>query len=197
MFAQFGRSTDHNKSVEVAPIWRALDIEGDRRFMMKFSKIALGSLAVAGSFLLVSPRASAEELDVSAVVESSCLITTAPIVFGGYHPTTTHASAPLDAAGSVTVSCTAGSEGTILLSLGENPAGALRRMTSLANDVLTYTLATDVNQADPWGNTVETGVEHLGDGLASEPIAVFGRVLAGQNVPVGDYADIVEATVTF
>jgi spore coat protein U-like protein len=201
MFAQFGRSTDHNKSVEVAPIWRALDIEGDRRFMMKFSKIALGSLAVAGSFLLVSPRASAEDLDVSAVVTSSCVIGTSPVAFGSYDPLTVNASDALEAAGSVTVSCTSGSTAHILLDEGLNAVDAnqtapTRQMADGAN-VLAYFLFTDEPRSDAWGNTDLTGVDHLGTGATSGPIAVYGSVPGGQNVAAGNYADTVQATVTF
>jgi spore coat protein U-like protein len=169
--------------------------------MMKFSKIALGSLAAAGSFLLVTPPASAEDLDVSAVVTSNCVITTSPVAFGSYDPLTANATDPLEAAGSVTVSCTAGSTAHILLDEGLNAVDAnqtapTRRMADGAN-VLAYFLYTDEPRTDVWGNTDLTGVDHLGTGATSGAITVYGSVPGAQNVAAGNYSDTVQATVTF
>jgi spore coat protein U-like protein len=171
--------------------------------MMKFSKIALSSLAVAGSFFLAAP-ASAEPLEVSAQVTSNCVIVTAPVAFGAYDPLTLNATDPLDAAGSVTVSCTAGSTAHILLDDGLSPevgstdAAPARQMDNATGaDFLTYDLYTDSGRLDPWGNTTLTGVDHLGTGATSGAIAVYGRVPGAQNVGAGNYTDTVAATVTF
>jgi spore coat protein U-like protein len=114
--------------------------------MMRFSKIAFSSLAVMGSFLLAQ-TASAEPMEVTATVNESCTIATAPVVFGVYDVLTTNASTALDAAGSVTVSCTSGSTAHILLDEGLNAVGGtpdapLRLMADGAN-VLAYFLYTD------------------------------------------------------
>jgi spore coat protein U-like protein len=168
--------------------------------MMKFSKLALGSLAAAGSFLLAQP-ASAEDLGVSATVTSNCSIVTAPVAFGNYAPTTTHLTTALEAQGSVTVSCTSGSVAHIQMGQGLNPVGAneaapVRQMANGASR-LAYWLYTDAARTDVWGNTSVTGVDHTGTGATSGAIAVYGRVPGAQNVPAGAYADTVQATVTF
>lgn len=168
--------------------------------MTKFSKIVLSSLSVFGA-LLFAGSASAEDLAVSATVIESCTIVTAPVAFGNYDAMGTNAAAPLDAAGSVTVSCTSGSTAHILLGQGLNAtsgtdAAPAREMAS-GSDLLSYNLYTDTTRLDLWGNTDATGVDHLGTGTTSGPIAVYGRVPFGQNVPAGAYTDTVAATVTF
>jgi len=169
--------------------------------MTKFSKIAFSSLAVLGAFLPALP-ASAEDLAVSATVISSCAIVTAPVAFGSYDPSVANAAAPLDAAGSVTVTCTLGSVAHILLSQGANdiagtPDIPQRRMLGGTGAFLNYYLYTDAGRTGVWGNTDTTGVDHTGTGAASLPISVFGRIPAAQNVPAAAYADTVAATVTF
>lgn len=168
--------------------------------MTKSSKLALGSLALLGSFLPALP-ASAEDLAVSATVVSSCAIVTAPVAFGSYDPMVAQKTTALDSSGSVTVTCTAGSTAHILMGQGLNPAAGsdaapVRQMASGANR-LGYFLYTDASHLDVWGNTNATGVDQLGTGIASTAIVVYGSVPFAQNVPAGSYTDTVAATVTF
>lgn len=168
--------------------------------MTTFSKVALSSLALLGAFL-PALSAHAEDLAISATVVSSCAIATTPVAFGSYDPMVTHAAAPLDGAGSVTVTCTSGSTAHILLGQGLNPNGGsdaapARQMASGAN-LLSYDLYTDTTRLDVWGNTDLTGVDQLGTGTAGTTLVVYGRVPFAQNVPAGSYTDTVAATVTF
>jgi spore coat protein U-like protein len=167
---------------------------------MKFSKIALSSLAVAGSFLLTQP-VSAVDLGVSATVTSDCSITTAPVAFGNYAPATTNLATPLVGTGTVTVQCTSGGLVEVKLDQGATPAGGstdivpARQMISGAN-LLPYFLYSDSGRTAPWGSDDSSDVNHTGTGT-STALTVFGRIPAGQNVPAGAYADTVIATATF
>ena len=139
---------------------------------------------------------------VSATVSANCSITTAPVAFGAYDPVTVNATAALTSSGTVTVTCTTGSTGTITLGQGANPAGGstdiapARQLKDGGTDVLAYTLFQDSGRLTAWGNTAGTGVASLGTGTATA-LTVYGSVAAGQNVPAGSYSDTVVATVTF
>jgi len=169
--------------------------------MTKFSKIALSSLAVMGAFLPALP-ASAEDLSVTATVIESCAIVTAPVAFGNYDPSVVNAATALDGAGSVTVTCTLGSDGFIRMSQGANDiAGSAdipqRRMANGAGDFLSYHLYTDPTRLDVWGDTDAAALTYTGTGAASAAIPVYGRIPGAQNVPAAAYTDTVAATVTF
>ncbi len=55
------------------------------------------------------------DLAVSASVAANCIIATAPLAFGAYDPVDTHAASPLDATGTVSVTCTDGAAAVIEL----------------------------------------------------------------------------------
>lgn len=140
-------------------------------------------------------------LSVTATVSANCTISTSAVAFGAYDPVSTNASAALDGAGSVSVTCTNGSAATITLGQGANAAtgstdaAPTRRMVAGTN-FLSYALYQEAARTTVWGNTSATGKAHTGTGT-STAISVFGRVSAGQNVPAASYSDTVVATVTF
>ncbi len=162
---------------------------------------AAAGLALGGS---VGAEAGTQSLDlaVSANVAANCSISTLPVAFGAYDPVTANATTPLDATGTVTVSCTTGATGTITLGQGANPgtgstdAAPARQLKDGGTDVLAYTLYQDSSHQTVWGNTSGTGVASTGTGSAVA-VPVYGRIAAGLNAPVGNYSDTVLATVTF
>ncbi|GAB3470394.1 Csu type fimbrial protein [Azotobacter salinestris] len=157
--------------------------------------ILIGGLAIT---------ARAEEtanLDVSATVIPNCSITTTPLAFGDYDPVVTHASADLDATGTVNITCTQDAPVQITLGEGLNAdsgstgAAPLRQMTN-GGDFLSYDLYSNAGRTTVWGDDATVDVESIGTGL-EEVHTVYGRIPAGQNVAVGNYADTVVATVIF
>ncbi len=164
----------------------------------------LASTSLTGALLLSAPThagAAAENLDVTATVVANCTISTAAVGFGDYDSIVTNKSAPLDATGTVTVTCTNGSAVTVTLDQGESAdAGSTdaapdRRMVSGLN-FLDYALFSDAGRTAVWGATAETDVGHTGTGAAAN-LTVYGRVAPDQQVPIGAYADTVVAEVTF
>ena len=158
-------------------------------------------VALIGFSVPAGAATSTSNLAVSASVTASCTISTAPVAFGAYDPIVTNASADLDGAGSVTVTCTDGAVTTITLGQGANAAGgstdaAPQPQMASGTDLLSYALFSDSGRTTVWGNTALTGVAHTGTGTATV-VDVFGRVASGQNVPAGSYADTVVATITF
>jgi spore coat protein U-like protein len=148
---------------------------------------AASSTAVAGT--------ATDNINVSASVVASCTIAVSTqLAFGDYDPIVANKSTPLDAQAAIDTTCSTGATPTITLGLGDNAVGSVRNMASGAN-TLSYEIYTENTHTNVWDDT--TGLDlATGTGtLVTTP--VYGRVAADQNVAVGDYTDIVVATVTF
>jgi spore coat protein U-like protein len=134
----------------------------------------------------------------SAAVPATCSIAAAPIGFGAYDPIGANATAPSDATGAVTTTCTRGAATTIALDLGRNPAGAQRRMTDGAGHFLPYGLFQDAAHTTPWGSS---GADLLSPapapGSGPRTFTVYGEIPGAQDPFVGSYVDTVTATVAF
>jgi spore coat protein U-like protein len=174
------------------------------RFMRK-ALIAVSFVGMATTFGGRSAEAATETntLTVSATVESSCLIDTAPVNFGSYDPLNGNDLNPLDATGEVRITCANGLPVVVRLGQGNLPgAGStadlpVRQMAGPApGDVLEYNLYSNTPGGIVWGDTTATGVADLGTG-ALEILTIHGRVPAGQNPAAGAYGDTVVASVDF
>jgi spore coat protein U-like protein len=172
-------------------------------FTQRALKLALVSaFAVGSSAIGINgyAKTATANLSVTATVVANCLISTTAVTFGNYDPISANASANVDAQGTVSTTCTAGSSPTITLAQGANPAGGstaaapLRQMAN-GSSRLSYYLYSDAARTAVWGDTgVATPVQ---DGATPKTNTVYGRIPFGQITPVGDYTDIVTATVTF
>lgn len=148
----------------------------------------------------VTALTATANLSVTATVSNNCAISTAAVAFGAYDPIVTHAATPLDATGTVTITCTQGTSRTVGLNLGSNATGSTRRMVSGGTNYLTYELYKEAGRTNIWGNSGADLVTPATDPAASNApvdLTVYGRVPAAQNVVAGNYADTVVATVTF
>lgn len=167
---------------------------------MRRSVILLGSFAialVAGHGRLLGQTASAN-LTVTASVSKNCTITTAPVNFGAYDPVSANATAPLDSIGTVTVTCTKGAPAKIGLNTGSNAQGTTRRMAGGTAAFLNYELYQDSGRATVWGDTADTALDvPAAPNRNPRSFSVYGRVVAAQDAPVGNYTDTVVATVNF
>jgi spore coat protein U-like protein len=179
---------------------------------MKFSRlfrkslIALSLVGMATSFSGRSANAATETgtLTVTADVEPSCLISTAPVNFGSYNPLTTHtAGNPLDSTGSVIIRCASGLPVNVRLGQSFVPVGGstddapLRQMVGpTPADLLDYNLYSDAPGGTVWGNSAVSDVASLGTG-ADVTLTIHGRIPGGQNRASGTYTDTVTAAVDF
>jgi len=167
-------------------------------------RLQFGAAALS---LFVSAAASAgtatANLSVTATVSSNCTVTTQAVAFGSYDPAS---ASPQDATGAVAVTCTVGTTYSISLNAGANASAAgdatTRRLLANTSDVLPYTLYLDAGHATIWGDGNNgTSVNpasgtFTGDGTEQSHSA-FGRIVAGQFVAPGSYADAVVATITY
>jgi spore coat protein U-like protein len=165
--------------------------------------VALGTTLLVTMLAIPTPPAQATAvtapLSVTAIVGAVCNLSTSAVSFGSYDPIGANASTALNAAGSISDTCSNGLVGTITLDAGLYPTGAstasvpARQMRN-GPSVLAYFLYTDSARTNPWGST---GVGIIGTGSTSAPVQVYGQIPSGQNAAAGSYADTVTATITF
>lgn len=173
------------------------------------NKATLGALALvlAAASPALAGTATAN-VGISANIANVCTITTGAVAFGAYDPIVVNAASPLNASGTVTITCTKGAATTVSLGLGNNPAGSVRKMKDAGSDLLIYELyqppnttpGTACSYASPtvWGTA---GVNLFTPAAAPDKNArtynICGQVAGGQDLPAGSYADTVLATVNF
>ena len=148
------------------------------RIALVFGGVVLGMAAPAFA------QTATANLNISATVNKTCTITTTPVAFGIYDPVVTNASTPLDATGTVVVTCTKGAGTRIDLGNGGN--------------FLTYELYTDTGRTTVWGSGTTNGnTIGAAPSKAARTVTVYGRVAAGQDVSAASYTDTVVATINF
>jgi spore coat protein U-like protein len=179
------------------------------------SRVATGlTTAVLTLLVAAPPRAvgTTAVLGVSATVNANCTITTSAVSFGRYESLQANATAPLNAAGTVSIACSKGSAPRIAMDLGQNPSGGKRYMALVAAGGPASTLHYELYQpataapgagcifpgAAAWGSAAtQAFVPRAASGRAPRTYSICGTVPAGQAVRMGSYADTVVATVNF
>jgi spore coat protein U-like protein len=161
------------------------------RIALVFGGVVLGMAAPAFA------QTATANLNISASVNKTCTITTTPVAFGIYDPVVTNASTPLDATGTVVVTCTKGAGTRIDLGNGGNFLAGARRMAG-GSDFLTYELYSDTGRTTVWGSGTTNGnTIGAAPSKAARTVTVYGRVGAGQDVSAASYTDTVVATINF
>lgn len=133
---------------------------------------------------------------VSARVPGSCTLSAAAALGFGSHP------GPITSAyqgqTAVEMLCRNGTAWMLSLDNGQHFDGTSRRMRlGASTDYVRYGLYRNAGRTLAWG--ANPGVDTLsgtGTGTTQFP-AVNGQIPAGQNVPAGDYQDVVRVTVTY
>jgi spore coat protein U-like protein len=141
---------------------------------------------------------------VTTTVSPSCNINAAALTFTAYDPVNTHATAPDDATGGITVRCTKGATGiTVDLGTGSNNSGSQRQMVNTANNTvfLSYEIYKEAGRANIWGlgdgGSVSAGTVLDGTG-ADVVLTMFGRIPPAQVQAIaGKYTDTIVSTVNF
>ena len=169
-------------------------------------KLAIVSAMLVGTAALsvsASAETSSSNMTVSTNIGMNCSITTANIAFAAYNPIDTHASAPLNADGSVTTTCTVGSTGKVIIGQGLGVGGGtdeapVRRMGGPGEgDYLNYQVYSDSSLASVWTNEVASGVGYTASGSA-QVMTVYGSVPGGQtSATQGSYSDTLVVTVNY
>jgi spore coat protein U-like protein len=157
--------------------------------------IAMGAIAAAIPISSAVAQTASTSFQVTANVDSSCVIEATDLNFGAYSPV----GPALDGQSQLLLLCTSSAQWNVGLDQG-TAAGATvttRQMTGPAPSLLSYSLFSDAARTINWGNTVGTDtVSGVGTG-GPQVVTIYGRVPAAQNVGVGGYQDTITATVTF
>lgn len=140
----------------------------------------------------------------------TCTVTATPLAFGNY---VSPQGPRVDSSALVQVRCTptylllaCQVAYTLSLSTGQTPTGSSRQL-SAGSGLLRYDLYADAARTQPWGDggasgalvsgSISTGLLGLVCLQGSNSHTVYGRLPAGQNVPVGVYADQVVLTIAY
>lgn len=140
-------------------------------------------------------------LRVNAEVVRDCRIQVAPLAFGNYDPVGINRTQPLDASTTIEVTCTRGTISIVFMTLGRyanrigGSTGSARGMLGPLGRLLEYYLYRDASRTERWG---ASGLK-LAAAPSSAPrvFTVFGRIVPGQDVPVGNYEDEVVVSLRF
>jgi spore coat protein U-like protein len=159
----------------------------------------------------VRAAAATTSIAVSANVSQACTISTVSgVAFGNYDPIATNATAPLNATGSISVTCSKGAKGlSIGIDAGAQPAGQQRQMKGAAGSTpLLYNIfqppsavpgtACTFPGTTAWTNA--TGgllTLEAAPSKAARTYNVCGTIPGGQDVTVEAYSDTVTATLNF
>ena len=165
-------------------------------------KLAIASAIALGAAALASPAyagTSTGTMTVTTSVEMSCSITTVPMNFSSYDPTS---NTDLDATAIITSTCTSG--GATVMTMGQGAHALtgssvttpLRAMDDGNDNALGYFLYTNIARDIVWGDTADTGKAITATGNA-DPTTVYGRIPKGQTPPAGSYTDSVLVTLTY
>ena len=170
--------------------------------------VGLVLIANAITFFLSSSCIAAEsitrDLFAAASVVAKCTINTTPVNFGTYNPLL---NKPVIASGTITVTCTKGTNAIVSLSDGKN---GIRRMQNEKGAYLTYELykpsgvipGATCAYIDRWGTKDKNQGLSLEAALSKDPRTynVCGQISAtadNARASVGHYTDVVLATMEF
>lgn len=170
-------------------------------FSSQTKRISLIAIAlIAGlvfSHYSVAESTSAN-MQVSAVVKSSCVVTNATMNFGTYDPAGANNDADLQAMGNIQVKCTKGTNASISLSNGQNSQyaqGTTRSMSSVdGKQHLNYELYAS-SDGQVWNQ--HNSVNYSAASARPADIKVYGKIPANQQVDDGVYSDTINVVVNF
>ena len=135
--------------------------------------------------------------DAFAQQVASCTISANSVSFGTYN---VFDGTALDSTGTITYSCNnAASNITISLSKGASSTYSNRVMTK-GSEQLGYNLYLNAARTTIWGDgTSGTSVYTRANppNNSNVNVTVYGRVVAGQDVSAGSFADTISATINF
>lgn len=138
---------------------------------------------------------STTTFQVTATVSSGCVLSATNHDFGVYTPSSLADN--INGTNILTATCTLAVPYTLGLDIGigDGATAAARKMTRVGGtETLEYSLYQTVDRLLVLSDVLT--LSGVGTGLATDH-TVFGKIPANQNVPAGNYADTVTATITF
>ena len=160
--------------------------------MRNVNKIA--SLLAGAVLMLGGGQAMAATLQVDADVQDSCINVSGTLDFGNYTPLV---PGNFDTTGTITLTCTAGSDAKVALNGGHSNDITARTLDGPGSYELPYQLYTTTNRDVIWGDDANgVSVTQAGTGSPMN-MTVFARIPEANDAPVGSYTDSVTISVSF
>jgi spore coat protein U-like protein len=158
--------------------------------------VVVGLAGLVGMMLTAPVLAvdSTDTLQVTAKVNGNCSVSGSTLDFGDYDK-----SKDQDAQTSITYDCGASAAVQIGLDTGSTNPGGERQMKNATDSTirLGYDLFKNNTRTERWGNNSDGSFSVLKlPASTGGSVPVFGRILAGQTVAPGDYADTITITLT-
>lgn len=172
---------------------------------MRIALLALAGTVFMGNAVAATSPVTGSFNVTATVVESCVVMSDDDIDFGDYDPVDVNRTTAALATGAITLRCSQGTVIDVALDEGANAAVAgcdapARRMeeTSATTAHLAYEIFLDSTRTNAWGCNATAQQDITATSSTSDiTLVTYGRIPAGQDVPVGDYQDTVTYTVTF
>jgi spore coat protein U-like protein len=154
---------------------------------------AISLTAIAVTSLPALATTATTTYNVTANVQSTCLISGNSLGFG------TYTGSVLSISTTLLVTCTNGTTYNIGLNPGTASGATVstRAMTGPGGATLNYALYQDSGHSTNWGQTVGTDTEAGTANGSAQSITVYGQLTGNQFVTPGSYSDTITATVTY
>lgn len=140
----------------------------------------------------------------SSALAFKCNVTATGVTFGGYDALS---SIPTSGTGDVSVTCNIKGKNkaapltvTISVSAGNSGNFGQRTMTHVSGtDVLNYNLFMDAGGSTVWGDGTGGSNNRVVNVTKESPFnaKIYGRIPAGQNIPVGSYSDLITVSIFY
>jgi spore coat protein U-like protein len=143
--------------------------------------------------VVVVPQHAHPTFTGTATVLSNCKVVATDIDFGSQGIL----AANVDAAGSLSVTCTSGTTYNVGLDDGHQNAGPSARAMSLGVNKIGYGLYRDNARSLVWGSTIASNTAGGTGNGSSQPFTVYARVPPQVTPLAGTYTDVIVVTVTY
>lgn len=160
------------------------------------SVFALTALAGLNIFSASNAATATSSFQVNLTIQGECKVQSASNVDFGLHGVI---DSNIDTTNAIGVQCTNSTPYTVALSAGAGSGATVgsRKMTSAANDTVTYTLYRDASRSQIWGVTQNVDTEAATGNGAVQTYTAYGRVGAQSTPAMGAYSDLVSVTITY
>ena len=175
-----------------------------------FKVMVLSALLISTASLNLPVYAftTTADMNVSADINASCIMSSTDLDFGDYDATGVNVTADLTATATISTTCTSGTNGVISMSGGSHvlyceSSKCHRQMANIdASNFLRYNIYTQENGTwkHVWSDNparVREVAHVMGAGVPRN-LTVYGRIFKNQKtVAAGSYADKVNITLTY
>jgi spore coat protein U-like protein len=173
-----------------------------------FKVMVLSALLISTASLNLPVYAftTTADMNVSADINASCIMSSTDLDFGDYDATGVNVTADLTATATISTTCTSGANGVVTMGQGEHvfyciSNNCIRRMAnSEETSHLTYQIYTDAGYSVVWNHNpgdMRSVANVTGSG-ASQGRTVYGKIPKNQiNATAGSYSDTIIITLTY